>query len=85
LVEEADVLTDYIKAAMRHAEYEDLADEGWYGHIPGFEGLWASAPSQSEIPKELQSSLEDWILVGLRLGHALPIVDGIDLNVQRVA
>jgi predicted RNase H-like HicB family nuclease len=79
------VLTEYINAAMRHAEYEDLADEGWFGHIPGFDGLWASAPTRDEAQKELQSSLEDWILVGLRLGHVLPIVDGIDLNVQRVA
>jgi predicted RNase H-like HicB family nuclease len=79
------MLTDFISAAMSHAEYEDLGDEGWYGRIPGFEGLWASAPTPDEIRTELRSSLEDWILVGVRLGHTLPVVDGIDLNVQRVA
>jgi hypothetical protein len=28
--------------------------------------------------------LEDWILVGLKLGHALPVLAGIDLNRQPV-
>ena len=30
--------------------------------------------------QELRSTLEDWILVGLRLGHKLPRLAGIDLN-----
>jgi len=29
---------------------------------------------------ELQSVLEDWILLGLKLGHHLPVMEGIDLN-----
>jgi hypothetical protein len=24
--------------------------------------------------------LEDWVLLGMKLAHALPVVDGIDLN-----
>ena len=79
------MLTDYILAAMGHAACEDLEDEGWYGHIPGFDGLWASGPSLEETLHELRSALEDWLLIGLRLGHPLPVIDGIDLNVQHVA
>ncbi|HUM67717.1 MAG TPA: type II toxin-antitoxin system HicB family antitoxin, partial [Chloroflexota bacterium] len=29
---------------------------------------------------ELRSVLEDWLLVGLKLGHPLPVLAGIDLN-----
>jgi len=79
------MLTKYIDAAMRRAEYEDLGDEGWFGHIPGFQGLWANAPTLDEARQELRSTLEDWLLIGLRLGHPIPIVDGIDLNVRSVA
>ena len=32
------------------------------------------------LEAELRSTLEDWILVGLRLGHKLPVLAGIDLN-----
>ena len=30
--------------------------------------------------EELQSVLEGWIILGLRLGHTLPVVDGVDLT-----
>jgi hypothetical protein len=36
-----------------------------------------------ECENELRSTLEDWILVGLRLGHKLPVIAGIDLNKVR--
>jgi hypothetical protein len=29
---------------------------------------------------ELRSVLEDWILVGLKLGHTLPVIAGIDIK-----
>jgi predicted RNase H-like HicB family nuclease len=79
------MLTDYINAAMSKAEYEDIGDEGWFARIPGFAGLWASAPTLDETRKELRSTLEDWLLIGLRLDHPLPVVDGLDLNVRHVA
>ena len=75
------ILTDYIRAAMQHAAYEILPDdEGFYGHIPGFQGLWANAPTLEVCREELQGALESWILVGLWHGHALPVVDQIDLT-----
>ena len=79
------MLTDYIQAAMRHAEYEDLGLEGWFGHIPGLQGVWANAPTRGTATEELASVLEDWILLSLRLADPLPILDGIDLNVSSVA
>jgi predicted RNase H-like HicB family nuclease len=76
------MITAYIQAAMRHAHYEILEDsEGFYGEIPGFQGVWANETTLEVCREELQSALEDWIVVGLRLGHTLPIVDGLDLNV----
>ncbi len=74
------MLTKYIQAAMRHAEYEIIEDDNsFYGHIPGFSGLWANAPTLEGCREELQSVLEDWILIGIRRKISLPVVDGIDL------
>ncbi|MCZ7626332.1 MAG: hypothetical protein M5R38_11560 [Candidatus Methylomirabilis sp.] len=28
----------------------------------------------------LRSTLEEWIVLGLKLGHSLPVIDNIDLN-----
>ncbi|MBI4499432.1 MAG: type II toxin-antitoxin system HicB family antitoxin [Chloroflexi bacterium] len=79
------MLTDYIRAAMRHAHYEILDDGTYYGHISGFQGVWATAPTLEACREELQEVLEDWLLVGLRRHHPLPVVNGIDLNVKSVA
>lgn len=81
-----DVLTDYIQAAMRQAQYEMLQEDGtYYGSIPGLQGVWANARTLDSCRKELQEVLEDWILLGLHLGHQLPVLDGINLNVEDVA
>lgn len=76
------MLTDYICVAMRRAIYDKLEDSTYYGEIPGLQGIWANAESLEACRKELQEVLEDWILVGVRLGHSLPVLDGIDLNIN---
>jgi predicted RNase H-like HicB family nuclease len=79
------MLTRYFEAAMKRAEYEDLGDEGWYGHIPGFQGLWAEGPSQAECSENLRAALEVWVMVGLYFHDPLPVVDGLDLSVRTAA
>lgn len=73
------MLTSYIHEAMRLAKYEILEDHAYYGEIPGFQGIWANAESLDACREELQSVLEDWLVVGLRMGHKLPVVAGINL------
>ena len=73
------MLITYIHSAMRLAEYEILEDKQYYGEIPGFDGVWAQAQNLETCREELQSALEDWLILGLRMGHKLPVVDGIQL------
>lgn len=68
------MLTSYIQAAMRLAKYEILEDESFYGEIPGFAGVWASSETLEDCRQDLQSALEDWLILGLRIGHSLPEV-----------
>ena len=81
------MLTEYIQAAMRRAEYKRYEDGTVYGSIgaPGFEGVWANEETREETERELRSTLEDWLLLGLQLHHRLPIIDGIDLNASAAA
>lgn len=77
------MLTDYIRAAMQKARYEILEDDGtFYGEIPGFPGVYANAPTLEACRDELQSVLEGWLILGLRLGHRLPVVNGISFNAR---
>ena len=73
------MLIAYIQNAMRLAKYEILKEGQYYGEIPGFQGVWAQADNLEACREELQSALEDWLVLGLRLGHTLPVVAGIHL------
>jgi hypothetical protein len=43
-------------------------------------GVVAFGATLRECENELRSTLEDWILVGLKLGHPLPVIAEINLN-----
>lgn len=74
------ILTEYVNHLMAEAVYDKLEDGTFAGRIPLCKGVVAFGATLRECEDELRSTLEDWILVGLKLGHALPVVDEIDLN-----
>ncbi len=74
------ILTDYVSQAMEHAVYDKLDDGTFVGRIPPCAGVVAFGSTLPVCEAELRSTLEDWILLGLKLCHALPIIGGIDLN-----
>jgi predicted RNase H-like HicB family nuclease len=73
-------LTAYIEAALESASYDKLEDGSFAGEIPDLKGVVAFGASLRQCENELHSTLEDWILVGLRLGQELPVLNSIDLN-----
>jgi predicted RNase H-like HicB family nuclease len=62
------------------ARYDKLDDNSFAAEIPKLKGVIAFGKTLRECEWELRSVLEDWILVGLRLGQKLPVLAGIDLN-----
>ncbi len=74
------ILTEYVNRAMAHAIYDKLEDGTFAGRIPPCKGVVAFGSTLRGCEDELRSTLEDWILVGFKLGHPLPVIDGIDLN-----
>ena len=74
------MLTEYIRCAMRHAHYELMENGRYFGAISACKGAWAEGRTLEECRDQLQSVLEDWILLGLHLGDKLPVIDGLNLN-----
>jgi predicted RNase H-like HicB family nuclease len=79
------MITSYIQAGMRQAQYEILGDGTFYGEIPCFAGVYANAQTLEACREQLQEVLEGWIVLGLRLGHKLPEIEGIRLDFSEVA
>lgn len=73
-------LSAYLEAALELARYDKLGDGTFAGEIPKLKGVAGFGKTLRDCENELRSVLEDWILVGLKLGHKLPVLAGIDLN-----
>lgn len=74
------IITEYIDRALAQAEYDKLEDATFVGTIPNCPGVIAFGTSLRDCELTLRSTLEDWLLLGFKLDHLLPVIDGIDLN-----
>lgn len=74
------MLTEYIQSAMGKALYEKLEDGTYSGEILECPGTIAFGQTLQECQTELQSVLEGWLLVKIRHGDRLPVIEGVDLN-----
>ncbi len=74
------ILSDYVEMAMNEAEYDKLDGNTFAGRIASCKGVVAFASTLRECESELRSTLDDWVLVGLKLGHELPVLSNINLN-----
>jgi predicted RNase H-like HicB family nuclease len=80
------MLFEYIQAALRHAKYEILPDDGsYYGEIPECNGVYANAGSLEICREELREVLDEWVLLRVHRNLPLPIIDGIELTIKEVA
>ena len=80
------MLSQYIQSAMRQAKYKILPDdEGYYGEIPGFQGVWSNAETLEDCREELAEVLEEWIFLHLADNTPLPVVNGLKLSVEKVS
>lgn len=78
------MLTEYIQKALEKAEYKRLEDMTWFVEIPGYEGVWANGESVEKCRKELIGVLEEWLLLKLKDGDAVPTIEGIEMFVKEV-
>jgi len=74
------MLTEYIDKAMSKAVYDKLDDESFSGKISECSGVVAFGETLFQCQKELKSSLEGWLIVKIRHGDELPVLDRLNLN-----
>lgn len=80
------MLLEYIQAALQHAKYEILPDDGsYYGEIPDCNGVYANASTLEDCREELREVLEEWVLFRIHKNLALPAIDSIKLSIKEVA
>jgi predicted RNase H-like HicB family nuclease len=80
------MLTQYLDAAMRHAHYEILKDDGsYYGEISVCQGVYANASTLEECRSILAEVLEGWLLLRIHKNLPIPQIDGLNMTVTKEA
>ena len=74
------MLSQYVDAALRKAEYKKIEDGTWFAEIPGFEGVWANANTVEECRGELVEVLEEWLILKIRDHDPIPIVNNLQIR-----
>src|SRR5438477_12085358 len=59
------MFTEYVKTAMKKAEYEIMENGEFFGRIPGFPGVWGSAADLEACRNDLRGALEGWLILKL--------------------
>jgi predicted RNase H-like HicB family nuclease len=76
------MLTEYIEHAMRKARYDLMESGCFFGSIAPCRSCCGEGATLEECRDDLRAALECWILVGVRHGDELPVIDDIDLNAK---
>ena len=77
------MLTKYLDAAMRHAHYKMLADDGSiYGEISACRGVYANATTLEACREELPGPSRIGCYCACPRDLALPTIDGLELKVE---
>jgi predicted RNase H-like HicB family nuclease len=72
------MFAEYIQAALERAAYKTLEgeEEPIFVSVPELPGAWATGKTVEEARKSLIGVIEEWILLGVRLGHPIPSIGG---------
>jgi predicted RNase H-like HicB family nuclease len=76
---------EYCQKALRKAQYRELEDGTWFAEIPGFTGVWANGESVEGCRIELIDVLGEWLILKLRDRDPIPQVEGVRLEIRKVA
>ena len=70
----------FVSQKLKSARYKILRDGTYFGEIPGFKGVWASARNLEDCREELREVLEEWVLLQIKYSKAVP---GLKLRFDR--
>ncbi len=77
------IVEAYIFAALGHALVDSLEDGTLVATIPELPGVIAYSADTHECARELYCLLEDTVRTWLANGYLVPIIDEIDLNLDK--
>lgn len=79
------IIEEYVIAAMKRVQYEEFEEGGMCASVPDCFAVFGVGPDIHQSSIDLYARLQEWVHLWLTKRIELPVLDGIDLNAQRVA
>lgn len=77
-------LSEYVEAALKHAEYERDEDGGFVAHVPNASGFFSQGDTVEETRENLRDAIEQVVLLALQLGWDVPTFAEVTIEEQDV-
>ncbi len=71
----------YIDRALARATFDKLEDGTVAGEVPELPGVLATGATEAACRETLAEVIEEWVLVRVSRGLAVPAIDGITVAV----
>lgn len=79
------MITRYVEAALARAKYERIDDGEWAATVPGLRGVIATGSTLEACRRELSEVVEEWILVRVANGLAVPKLGGLTIRIRKAS
>jgi len=77
------MISKYLDRALRRARYRQLSNGTFCATVPGLRGVIATGPSLEGCRDELASVVEEWVLVRISRGLAVPRLGGARVEIKK--
>ena len=79
------MIRDYLDEALTRAKYTKLKDGSYGAEVRGLAGVVAIGKTLEACRTQLQEVVEEWVLVRVARGLAIPALDGATIKVRRAS
>lgn len=79
------MIREYVERALRSGRYDKLEDGTFYGEVPRLRGVLATGETLEECRNQLAEVIEEWVLVRVAKGLAVPPLGKIEVRVKKAS
>ena len=79
------MITAYVDKALARARYEVLEDGSFCATVRGLRGVIALGRGVEECRRDLAEVVEEWVLLRVAHGLAIPKLDGVTIKIRRAS
>ncbi len=75
----------YLKEALDRAEYEKFEDGSYVAQVPGLQGILGTGATLETCRANLSEVVEEWILVKVSRGLAVPPLGNVVVEIKHAS